>query len=357
MSAVKGGIFDNSRKDAVLVDIWENQRYKPMAGGWKSPFLAVPSYSTIDGQNCNVSSLDEVVLIPGWTWNGNWQWDKSNSFGEVDEEGWSYAKNFEELFKLSIAKKSSGRKNPVSSLVRRRRLIRQRVFISGSNAAFTFTNQIKIHSIQSEKLLEILSYNESDVTNLMKYEAKRKQSYIELVEGVLDRRYRSLLHYLTNYIHKFQQLKSFLYEKGRIEDNYAKELGKLGKSWVNGGGGNSSGDANNGSTADKRKSFSNNNKQSTRRFSLQQQQQQGDINIGIDDEFPDATASTEYGFFHCLSIAHTEVSERLRSYSLRILEDLTTETLNMENVVTDMHEECMCTGKILRYAYGMGECM
>ena len=315
-SVLKGGIFDNSRKDAVLVDIWENQRYKPMAGGWKSPYLAVPSYSTIDGLDCNVTSLDDVVLVPGWTWNGSWVWDKSDSYGEMDEEGWAYARNFEELFKLSVARRSSGRKNPVSSLVRRRRLIRQRVFISGSAAAATFTNHIKIHGIQSEKLQEILSHNEADVETLMKYEGRRRQSCVELVEGLLDRRYRAMLHYLSSYRVKFQQLRVFLEEKGRMEDAYAKELGRLGRTWAHGG---SVGDAAAPGQVDRRRSFTGGGGSSTsssssgsggggsiRRSSVQQQ---GDIYGGIEDDFPDATVSSEYGFFHCLSIAHTEVSE------------------------------------------------
>ena len=89
--------------DDYVIEVFENQRHQPGAGGWGSsyPGHLLPSdrsrFTDEGGYNFkrsftgNKSKVDlkDMVPRPGWSWEGAWTVDKQ--WTEVDEEGWHYA--------------------------------------------------------------------------------------------------------------------------------------------------------------------------------------------------------------------------------------------------------------------------
>ena len=90
--------------DDYVIEVFENQRHQPGAGGWGSsyPGHLLPSdrsrFTDEGGYNFkrsftgNKSKVDlkDMVPRPGWSWEGAWTVDKQ--WTEVDEEGWHYAR-------------------------------------------------------------------------------------------------------------------------------------------------------------------------------------------------------------------------------------------------------------------------
>ncbi|XP_024384462.1 uncharacterized protein [Physcomitrium patens] len=124
-------IPDGSTKDSesslstVVEEIFENQRYQPLAGwGSKWPGHMMPGdpsrWSNRDYSNTS-PDLMEPSLPPGWVWSTNWSIDRN---GNVDEEGWFYGPDFQSL-KVPPSS-SKARKKSMFDFARRRRLIRQR---------------------------------------------------------------------------------------------------------------------------------------------------------------------------------------------------------------------------------------
>ena len=111
--------FRHSIDSKVVVDAWQNERFKPLQGGWKMPFVdvGVPYFSDISGSRKIDFETDEmdgeevplVTLKHGWEFVDEWEIDMSGTFGEVDSEGWSYATSFENLFEQSKKKSLKGR--------------------------------------------------------------------------------------------------------------------------------------------------------------------------------------------------------------------------------------------------------
>jgi len=338
------------------VELWENQRYKPMNRGWGKPFGDNAAYTDIDGVNINVLELKDVILKDGWMWNSNWMWDNSGEYGQTDENGWSYATTFDDLFATSKARGLSGEKKPMTSLVRRRRLLRQRQCIPESPASSLFANRLKWNDMQTDQLNALLSIYTKDVQSLQIYEGKRNKSYIYVIEKILDRRHEGAVRYCSEYVLKIRKLKAFLKEKGTIENNYAKSLGDLSRRWLNGG---------------KADSYSSPVKSSQRRGSASAASttvppNASDGSVGMsagDDKMPSGAKAntgepkpnstapvneTGVGFFMSMSLAHFEVSDRLEAYANRILTNLISETEDMESLLTDLRSDCISTGKKLK---------
>ncbi|RYG94569.1 hypothetical protein EON65_57295, partial [archaeon] len=76
---------------SITVDFWENQRFKPLQGGWATPFFGgFPNYSDLSGQEVvkgTCLSDDSLYLPSGWVWLAGWAVDTSGYFGEGDEQG------------------------------------------------------------------------------------------------------------------------------------------------------------------------------------------------------------------------------------------------------------------------------
>lgn len=298
----------------VLVDIWENQRYKAMGGGWKAPFqLGVPHYSNASGKLTGgpeylINSRKDVHLESGWTWCGSdWQWDCSGYYGEFDEDGWSYANNFEELFKLTELRKLSAKKHPVTSLVRRRRLIRKRTCKLNSAEGSLYVAQGKWLSLLENSLRNVIHIQSIDVSSVTSYELNRSSSY-NIAIPLLDKKLGHILATLGTYKSKLAQLKEFLIDKGTMEQNYSKALFNFSAKWSSGGM------ANLKSTASESES------------KISARSRVG-LNTGqLTDTSPDVTYAPYTppapGFFKVVSVAHEEISDRLGMFATRILNDL-----------------------------------
>ena len=74
-------------------------------------------YTTDEGDG---EVVPEVKLKEGWSFLGEWEVDKSGLFGQVDEDGWSYATSFETIFEQTAKRTLLGEMQRIS-LVRRRR--------------------------------------------------------------------------------------------------------------------------------------------------------------------------------------------------------------------------------------------
>ena len=80
----------------VTIDSWQNQRYKPLQGGWCKPFtdIGVPYFSDLSGLREIASTkrdtgeeVPEVKLKEGWSFLDEWKVDKSGSFGRMQMVG------------------------------------------------------------------------------------------------------------------------------------------------------------------------------------------------------------------------------------------------------------------------------
>jgi hypothetical protein len=125
----------------VIEEIYENQRYQPLGGSWKAPFLMSDPAEYTDA-DMNPRDRDRFPLPAGgdWDWEGKWSIEtskprtndraspKSNGSSEasdieIDAQGWEYAPNFQVF--LGPHKR---RGVPQSiDYVRRRRWLRTRV--------------------------------------------------------------------------------------------------------------------------------------------------------------------------------------------------------------------------------------
>lgn len=118
-------------RSPVVEDIYEMERYQPLSGSWKAPFMMndPPQWATIDYKPRDIS---DISLPPGggWEWQGQWtvevaaQPKRGENFDpETDLAGWEYAANFSAF---SSSNKRRG-KPQTFDYVRRRRWVRTRV--------------------------------------------------------------------------------------------------------------------------------------------------------------------------------------------------------------------------------------
>jgi hypothetical protein len=117
-----------STKTIVEVDFWENQTYKPLNSTWSASYYGVNQYSDITGKiNFKFEKVraGAVYLPVGWEWSDReWVVDKSGTYGQTDEDGWSYAQTFEGLVEQSRLHALKSDRN--NAIMRRRRWIRNR---------------------------------------------------------------------------------------------------------------------------------------------------------------------------------------------------------------------------------------
>ena len=78
------------------VQIVENERYNPLAGGWGAQGLLPTDrkpFSDRAGRSgfANQAEVDEGLLSAGWKWDGTWEVVVD---GTTDEQGWSFAPDF-----------------------------------------------------------------------------------------------------------------------------------------------------------------------------------------------------------------------------------------------------------------------
>ncbi|AQK59115.1 calcium-dependent lipid-binding family protein [Zea mays] len=108
---------------SVIDEVFENQWYRPIAGWGHNPSIGhrkdLKQWSTKD---CSYSSkaFFEPGLPSGWRWTSPWKIERLNF---VDNDGWAYAADFQNLNWPSSSWRSS--KSP-HDFVRRRRWVRSR---------------------------------------------------------------------------------------------------------------------------------------------------------------------------------------------------------------------------------------
>lgn len=130
---------DQSNTNPVVEEVYEMERYQPLSGSWKTPFMMndPPQWATVNYIPRDIAEIS-LPAEGGWEWQGQWtveiapqpkKGDRTEP--ETDAAGWEYAANFSAL-------SSTSRRRGVSQTfdyVRRRRWIRTRVpsFKNGSD--------------------------------------------------------------------------------------------------------------------------------------------------------------------------------------------------------------------------------
>ncbi len=222
-------------KYLVVVDAWQNQRFKPLQGGWTKPysdmtaqFSDITGMKTVEFETINGQQVPIASLPTGWEYTSDWEVDKSTKFGNIDSNGWSYATSFETLFDNSMKCKSDGEMARLS-LVRRRRWIRTRQCVSVSaNAAFeaqvqymnAFRYQLdKIVSEKEKQFAELTLFHQNKVAILIpaiKYAARGLSDTVQL---------------LSHVTRKLLLVREYLLERGKIDALHARRLDELGRKW------------------------------------------------------------------------------------------------------------------------------
>lgn len=287
----------------VEVDFWENQRYKPLQGGWTRPFTGgVYPFSDISCSNkleINVNPNQTTFFMPpGWEWSSElWKVDKRNIFGEVDADGWSYAISFEALFDQSLRRALRKERNS-RSLVRRRRWVRTR-YCKSSKMIEKFAARVDWVTILREKIDAIAKKNHENFFLLSEYhvvKCKTIEKMILSIDAKLDKINESL-GALRN---KLLLMNTFLEERGEIEQCYAEKLEKLSLKWRD------AGDETEVSSY-RSKYFSSGNK--------------GSRKDSIDEKVVDEKGKRK-GFFEVVSRANDEISRRLHEFSVLLTQGL-----------------------------------
>lgn len=229
---MSGADEENYDDPVVTLDAWENQRYKPMQGGWQPPFVSgVPNMSDITGNfmiSVGENNLPVSQLPTGWEWICDWSVDVSNMFGSCDSDGWSYASSFESIFEASQKKLLAGEMGRLS-LVRRRRWIRRRKCITVS-AKRDFQARIFWNQSLQQRLDRVLCSRELEFAMIQQFESKRRTAFEEAV-ALADTVLQETIAMLEGVGEKLGQMKSFLQERGQIEREYAKKLDSLSAKW------------------------------------------------------------------------------------------------------------------------------
>lgn len=290
-----------------IVDYWENQRYKPMQGGWTTPYTTgVPSFSDLSYQNtCHEDQIADV----DWNAGAGWEWtqkafevDMSGEYGKVDEDGWSYATNFEKLMEMTRTKTLSGEK-AVMHMARRRRWTRTRV-VKSEYMKEKVHSRVRWVSSVSFKMQEVISENKAAFARIEQYNTQREEA-IEKIISVTDASFVDILAILNTLNVKLTMMNTFLRERGDIEQAYSAKMEALASKWMNAGATPSQYASTSGGAA-----------------AASSAQPAAEAAGGSAPKAAAGTASTAPpvptgggGFFHIVSTAHRSIAERLVEFS------------------------------------------
>ena len=225
-----------SDRTIVVVDFWENQTFKQINGGWSVPYYGVHKYSDATGKIHfkQEKTMTGTVFLPlGWEWlDKTWEIDKSGKFGVCDADGWSYSTTFDILVENTRQRTLKDDKNP-NNMMRRRRWIR--------NRRCTIPDVVKLHtervdwaeSIRS-KIEEVQEVNMNNRTRLSEYYLNQKEA-IEKVIINTDNSILDVIFEFNNITEKLLALRTFLTERGAIEETYSQKMDIFSKKWINEG--------------------------------------------------------------------------------------------------------------------------
>lgn len=133
--------------ELVEEEIYEQQRYEPISGVWKPPFLLGDPYLWTDATCVHSSNMDtESVKQPpqGWHWLDSWHVDMEHEAGETDSDGWEYAPSFHHFAPGSIRRTLQS-----TDYCRRRRWTRTRAPVSFDEIARPLTVIWDVKSLSS----------------------------------------------------------------------------------------------------------------------------------------------------------------------------------------------------------------
>jgi hypothetical protein len=220
----------------VTIDVWENQRYKPLQGGWQAPYAneSMPAFSNIGGEISvpfDKNSNTPLVTLPlGWQWcSDSWKIDRSGAFGLTDVDGWSYAGTFETLVENSTKKKLEGEMGRMS-LVRRRRWVRKHSSVT-TDAKKDFETRLNWAKDIRKRMEKIGAQKSIDYSAVSEYEFKRRATFDRILfsaEKVLSDTARNL----DGIVDKLKLMKQFLVERGNLEREYSKKMAQLSGKWM-----------------------------------------------------------------------------------------------------------------------------
>jgi len=220
----------------VEVDYWENQTYKQLQGGWSVPYYGVNKFSDETGKIAfkQEKTMTGTVFLPlGWEWvDKSWEIDTSGKYGECDSEGWSYATSFDILVEQTRLHDLRSDKNS-SSMMRRRRWIRNRRCVIPDVVKLHVERVEWIDSIR-HKIQEVQAMDASNKIKLNEYSINQKEA-IEKVIVATDNNILEVIHEFDDKIEKLQALKTFIAERGAIEESYAQKMDLFSKKWINEG--------------------------------------------------------------------------------------------------------------------------
>ena len=236
-------MIESETNPVITVDAWQNQRFKPMQGGWLTPFQpGIPPFSDIYGnesieysesQTHKNENIPNGNLTNGWEWFDDWQIDMSSEYGIVDKNGWIYGNNFESLIDGNIQRNRLIGEKFTYSLARRRRYIRNMICTTSSAKNLHRRHQKWIETL-FQNMIVITNHMEYDYQQLMIYEDQRIQSHHTTLLDI-DINLNDTMSMLIGITEKLQSMKQLLIERGLIELSYSRQLQKFASKWINSG--------------------------------------------------------------------------------------------------------------------------
>lgn len=256
----------------VLVEVWENQRYRPLQGGWTIP-VTMPNFSDCSGQESIAvaiergQALPKLILKPGWTWIS--EWIAQSDISDIPSGEWLYGSSFEAIIEGKTT-------SAAMSLVRRRRWVRMKQCFTPAAKEEYHRQYALIQSIVHRMEVKETRIGR-DYEAIQSYEARRLLSQDELVRET-DRIRKEAIAQLTEVAEKLASMREYLAERGIIESQYSKKLDELSKKWIHAG----------------------------------KSSQESEVAGPSDDTI---ASPEQQGFFYLVSSATYEVSQRLQSFA------------------------------------------
>lgn len=229
----------------VEVDLWENQRYKPL-GGWTAPYLGTfPPYSNLSGDKpIDFERVDQLPCLPdGWSWvESQWEVDvpenrraDTKSYpvrGETDTDGWSYAGSMETLVKAAQDRLLMSERSTMNTARRRRWRRTRRCMQMTSKKIEAYRREYVKKTCRSMDGAIDQSTKLATTMQDFHYKWRRSVDNVLRINDKLNKETSSQLAFLRS---KLVLLKECLTDIGQIEARYAERLRQFSSKWMNAG--------------------------------------------------------------------------------------------------------------------------
>ena len=209
-----------------FVEVWQNQQYWPI-NGWDAQKSR--QYSTIDFENAS-DKFPVIDLPPGWDWDGDWELDEENRYGEVDSEGFCYAMSNEKCLESLRAKSSVGVSSS-STMVRRRCYVRPKV-CSTEAGKLELKRQLEAFVVKKSRLDISTKDKRAEIQSVVVFEQRREDMYNTILFRAGDV-INSTSENLKSILQKLSLLRTFLTERSALEREYSRKLEYISMSYRN----------------------------------------------------------------------------------------------------------------------------